>query len=371
MGRKRIRDIDNSYHCSIIGTCLTLGEVRALFEKIYGEDLSECSDYTLHGMAVKGAGELSRFSNKLTEKLNSKYKADVFKSSKLNTRAEIEKFWKSSVAEGNVSGPYWAVLSHLGCTEELRSQVFGEVHMMSHLSGACERTNIFELKDKDKRIDNLVAVIEKLRLKMNDTALKSRALVRENRILLQERSEPRLMSVNDSILTESDFAKLNYKIEKYKRKFAVSEKRNKELEARLFRLTEELNSSKELNKVMNNFSVEHEDHECCDTSAAFIPSDLQGRKVLLVGGRVSMVPHCKYVVEAMNGKFFYHDGGKEQSRTALQKIVLAADVVICALDCVSHDASRCVKRMCCEEQRVIMMKNSGLSTFTRKLKSAV
>ena len=84
-----------------------------------------------------------------------------------------------------------------------------------------------------------------------------------------------------------------------------------------------------------------------------------------------MVPHCKAMIEEMNGKFLHHDGGKEQSRLILQNLVLSADIIICALDCVSHDASRCVKQIYRNHQQMIMMKNSGLSAIARELKKVV
>ncbi len=370
MKNNKICEIDNGYHCSIIGTCLSLIEVRNLLGSCYEEDFSECSDYLLHGMAVNGAGSASRFSNKLNEKLNGKYKTDVYKSLKLDNSFELEKYWEKSVEEGNIAGPYWAVLSHPECSDNLRTQVFGEVHMLSHLAGASERTNLEELNQKELRISGLEKQVEDDRDRLADSEQKIRKLQKEKRELFKQL---KLLKIHEKANknTEDDVEALKAETEKLKRKLQASENRNHTLQRKVFDLMEELNSHRTFPEEENLFPVVNVEPVCGGQSADELPTDLEGRKVLLVGGRASMVPHCKSVVEVMNGSFSYHDGGREQSRIILQKQVQSADIVICALDCVSHDASRCVKRMCNDQQMVIMMKKSGLSSFARELKRVV
>lgn len=59
--RRRIWEIDAGWHCAIVGTCLTLGELRALAKKL---DLKPESgfpiDYQLHGFFVKAAEKQTR-----------------------------------------------------------------------------------------------------------------------------------------------------------------------------------------------------------------------------------------------------------------------------------------------------------------------
>ena len=374
MNNKRIREIDNRYHCSIIGTCLTLDEVRRLLEKSCNDDFSDYNDYILHGMAVNGAGEFSRFSNRLTEKLNAKYRKSLFITSKMTISVQLEKFWKDSFSEGDIAGPYWAVLSHPECTENLKNIAFGEVHMLSHLSGSSERTSRMELNKKNKEIVGLRTQLELCKTSIADTNRQLLRLKKENLHITaelkryKEEAEPKNQVSDDRVkLNET----LQAESEKNRKKYITYKERCEILQQKIFTLMEELNSSREFNEVISGFTLTEKKQKCTASDISSLPSDLDGKKVLLVGGRASIVPHCKTVVEIMNGRFIYHDGGREQSRAALQKLVQGADVVICALDCVSHDASRCVKRMCRDEQQVIMMKNSGLSTFTRELERAV
>lgn len=133
MMRKKLKDIDGNFHCSIIGTCLTIEETRTLLESthIYS-DYTGFSDYDMHGTAVGKIKEASCFSNRVTAKLNSKYMAEVFQASKASTSSELEAFWSQSFEVGSVPGAFWALLSHPFCSDEVRSLAFGDIHMLSH-----------------------------------------------------------------------------------------------------------------------------------------------------------------------------------------------------------------------------------------------
>jgi hypothetical protein len=96
--------------------------------------------------------------------------------------------------------------------------------------------------------------------------------------------------------------------------------------------------------------------------------DLCGKKILYVGGLHKMVPHYQQLVEYYGGRFMHHDGGVEAARNQLPKMLGSADVVFCPVDCVSHDACICVKKMCKHYQKpFVMMRSSGLSTLANEL----
>jgi hypothetical protein len=70
----------------------------------------------------------------------------------------------------------------------------------------------------------------------------------------------------------------------------------------------------------------------------------------------------------MNGTCVHHDGGDEQSMKVLANLVPKADIIVCFLNCVSHGASSCVKKISKDDnQRIIMLKTSGLTTFKKEL----
>lgn len=251
--------------------------------------------------------------------------------------------------------------------------------MLSHLAANKERSRREKLAKKDNLIQKLQDENKDLKNKSFQSAKQVKALQKDKKeleiqtgILHKELRDSK--KIQQSKAEKPEYLKIE-NIEKANKKLRLLENRNVFLEERLKNLNSELESFQEYQRALESLKTETSEPEIkefCETSCTCKAKDLDGKRILLVGGRQSMVPHCKSVVELMNGKFFYHDGGKEQSRVALQSQAMAADIIICALDCVSHDASRCVKRMCSGgKQKIIMLKNSGLSTFTRELKNVV
>ena len=55
-GRRRIWDLAGGWHCAVIGTCLTLADLRALARKLKGQTVPWFSpEYQLLGFFVKEA----------------------------------------------------------------------------------------------------------------------------------------------------------------------------------------------------------------------------------------------------------------------------------------------------------------------------
>lgn len=372
---RNIRDIDSRFHCSIIGTCLSLDEVRTLLQASTDEDLSGCTDYILHGMAVSSAGSFSKLSNKINSRLNSKYRCFIHDTALFKTVSELKNYWRSRFDEGDVAGPYWSVVSHPLCSEELRNQAFGEIHMLSHLAAADERSRREDVKALNESLERAVGRCRAHGRESDELKLENRQLKTENRRLSEKLSllEHRLAGFREAAAAGEKNEPVSFSRER--KKLTLAQKRNSSLESRLAEAEDEICALRECNIILKAMIGEAEglSRGCCDgCSCAVSDAGLYGRKVLLVGGRASMVPHCRSVVDAMGGEFSYHDGGREQSRLALRPLALGADIIICALDCVSHDASRCVKRICAGgTQKIIMLKNSGLSTFTKELRKAV
>lgn len=50
--RARLWDLNDSVHCSIIGTCLTTGELRRVMGRALSADVSHLSDHDMHARAV-------------------------------------------------------------------------------------------------------------------------------------------------------------------------------------------------------------------------------------------------------------------------------------------------------------------------------
>ncbi|MBK3775493.1 DUF2325 domain-containing protein [Azospirillum brasilense] len=107
-----------------------------------------------------------------------------------------------------------------------------------------------------------------------------------------------------------------------------------------------------------------------DTANTVAPTDLGGRAILYVGGRTKSLPHLRAAVETRNGCLLHHDGGFEQTTRCLEGLVERADVVVCPIDCVSHDACLRVKGLCRRMGKpFVPMRSAGATSFARILHS--
>ena len=94
-GRRRIWDLAGGWHCAVIGTCLTLSDLRALARKLKVETVPGFSpDYQLHGFFVKEAennGKPSKMLNKLLER---RHAISIRRARTMKTADELVGFWQ-------------------------------------------------------------------------------------------------------------------------------------------------------------------------------------------------------------------------------------------------------------------------------------
>ena len=375
MKRKKIWEISHEYHCAIIGTCLSLAETENIF-RIAGQILAKgMTDYQIHGIAVRQAKNYSRFTKKLNECLDKRHCAEIHAFSKCDNADELKTMWKAAFAERNIAGSFWALASHPHCHENLLNFAFGDVHMLSHITGASERTRLEELHKYQNEIKDLRSIIQNHQKETKEFKKTIRTLSQENS-KLNERNitiESKMLNPHESrqskiIPFEQNFIQESQKL---RAKLALAEEREKQQRDEIRSLKEEIKSIQEAEVVLRDLVEIHCDKHCedCQNDCEFAGNcDLKNKNVLLVGGRHASIPQYRSVIEIFNGNCFHHDGGVEQSMTVLKKLISRADIVICFLDCVSHSASKCVKQGINKKcQKILMLKNSGLSTFRREL----
>ena len=72
---RKIWEMDGSLHCSVIGTCLTSGELRALIGKFHPPLPTKPSEHTLHTVAVAAAGQHNLLSKQIQKALDRRHAA--------------------------------------------------------------------------------------------------------------------------------------------------------------------------------------------------------------------------------------------------------------------------------------------------------
>jgi hypothetical protein len=138
--RLAIWEVRGASLCSIVGTCLSLGELRRIAKKsAVVADPWRLSDYDIHGTVTARMSTDNAASRAVTKHLDAKFEGAIRKARGLESAEDFIAYWEASVDAGLAPGAYWAIVTHPKLPLEVESRVYGEIHMMSHMSGASNR----------------------------------------------------------------------------------------------------------------------------------------------------------------------------------------------------------------------------------------
>ena len=91
---------------------------------------------------------------------------------------------------------------------------------------------------------------------------------------------------------------------------------------------------------------------------------LAGRSVLCVGGRIRLYPEYNRLVKSCDGCFMGFHGGSHDHLEDLPKLLKQADMIICPVDCVNHEAFFTVKHYCKYSGKpCVLLAHSEVNTF--------
>lgn len=410
--RRKIWEIDSCYKCALIGTCLSRVELHTLRREAVYEAPRHGDDYQLHVHFIKLSDRNDAAAKALHKYLEKKYRAASRKYMQVDTEAELVALWEADIAEGRVDSAWWSISVHATASEALVARCYGQLHMLSH---DCtnrlyrDRQVLASLRAKVAMLEEVVGSErqcfrqEKRRLQQENNALQRQAAAgnhhaeehRRQQIEVQQlraqvntlrqaqRSDEEqqlieaLRQANNGLFGRID--ELSGEVERLRAELTRAtsllgevQQRRGQMEQRESDQAREIASLEAM--LFRHLAAEQDPcAQCADQHTANCPGlDLCGKTVLYVGGLHKMVPHYRQLVEQFGGRFMHHDGGKEASRNLLPKLLSTADAVLCPIDCVSHDACNCVKKMCKRYQKpLVFMRSSGLSSLARGLNEIV
>lgn len=401
--RKRIWDIYTGYHCSIVGTCLRRDELRKIARKKVFALHSDTSDFELHTNVVALAAENSARAKALHTLLDAKYQSAITRYSRVKSDDAIESLWRLDVHRGAIAGAFWAIMTNLTASQDLVHRLYGEVHMLGHdflLDHQRNNRQLHELRDKNSLFQDILVSerqhflrqrieleeqVAGLRMAMKDQDILARenaALAQEvqslQKVIEQKTSQEEMGSLKlHAAFLRQNSDKLSASIDTLNAELRQLYGVNTALKAHNTRLAREKEEQRQEMLSLEAAMIVKKTAPDCGTcefqETAHCPGpDLCGKKILYVGGQHKMIPHYQQLVENFGGQFMHHDGGVEAARNLLPKMLGSADIVFCPVDCVSHDACTCVKKMCKHYQKpFVLMRSSGLSTLAREIGSIV
>jgi hypothetical protein len=146
--RRKIWELQSGWGCSIVGTCVSLADLRALARKLQLRTKPDFpADYQLHGHFASNLGDANRTAKLLNKLLDRKHAGAIRRFGKLQSSEELGCQWAEALAAGDIPGPYWAILTHPHTDDALAERMFTDGHMLSHLVGASNRADIRVLRE--------------------------------------------------------------------------------------------------------------------------------------------------------------------------------------------------------------------------------
>lgn len=369
-GRRPLRELDRSYHCAILGTCLSLQELYKVLRQSGITLPPGASDYDAHRTLVGASGRGGHAAKRLQRFLDRKYQRSTTNLGRCQSPQALEQAWREAVKKGDIAGTFWALVTHPESSEPLLQRVYGEVHMLSHLAGAAQRADL-------KRLAELETEVEDLRLAAIGNSLKhqqqlgerDRLIAHLEQHMLEQKRSNRGRDEN-SVHQElqalrRDHGRTQRQLERCRRRLDHVRRLARQLRQRLDSTELALQESRDEHQATEGMLATLLESQGQDRPNA---ADLGGRQVVYVGGRTSLSPHYRALVKQLHGEFEHHDGGVEESRANLHCLLSKADMVFCPIDCISHDACLRVKRFCKQHAKpFIPLRSAGLSAFAREL----
>ncbi|MDR3437900.1 DUF2325 domain-containing protein [Telmatospirillum sp.] len=383
--RLKIDEIDAQWHCAIIGTCLTLGELKSLATKLDITLPMGSSGYNLHASMVHLASQNHRIAKALTKCLDHRHTATINRFAKAGATTELADLWTQALEKGDVASAAWAVMSHPQADDNLRKQVFQDVHMLSHQVGAAARADLRQIYRLEREKADLESKVDRqqthLRIEITRRDQENETL---RRCLDEALAETRQLA--HAAVAAKELERLRSLVAELQNQLTDEVAQHREtrrekqvtadaiitIERRLEQLTAK---NHELIEEVHLYEAKLGEALALDTCAGDCEwncnrPDLCGRCILFVGGRHQQMAHVRRLVEDCNGVFAHHDGGVEESLSRLHGLFGRADAVLFPVDCVSHSAQDAVKQLCRRWQKpFVPVRRSGLGAYLAALET--
>lgn len=358
--RTRLEALNPQLHCSIIGTCLTTAELRKLLPRLVDLDRDRTTDHEVHHVAVglaSGPGPVAKALHKL---LDERHAHAVRQFANAGCEAALAERWRAALKSGDIGGAYWALMTHPRTTEALRREVFGDVHMLSHLVGASNRADIRRLVELERQNGELRDKVEAQRVRLTGLTLEfgrtsarlrtqiaqmtSREALRTSCTAQDDSSE--LQALRQSLRAkDAQLALHTRRREEAERAAAMAQDEARQLDAELARAREHARC---LGEELSSLEAQMQPELQADDAQTFT-SALSGKRILYIGGRPSSSASIRSVAARWGIRLEMHDGGLEDRKGLLAAALARADVVLFPVDCVDHQSMTELKRHCARQ----------------------
>lgn len=380
--RRKLWEIPSQWHCTILGTCLSMADIRAVAQKFRLRfESPRPTDYEMHSAMVGLASRDRTVSKVLHKMLDRKFAPALRRLTGVVDEAQLQDAWRRAVEEGDVAPLCWAIMSHPAASDGLRTVIFGEIHMLSHQVGAAAQSDLRRLMALEQEKEELTERNARLQARLRDEVLARDGKIAEltQRLECEMAETRRLAHAAESAARlaglESMVAELHRQLEQETRLRSLTDVALRDALADLRERDRRLDQAEQEVAALQG-EVQQFEAQWLTGAGDGVAScaqdcnrpDLCGRCILFVGGRNHHVHHFRKLVEQCNGTLIHHDGGMEDSVGRLPSLFNRADAVLLPVDAVSHAAHDEVKKLCRRwDKPFVPVRRSGIGAFLHAL----
>lgn len=368
---RKIWEIDPVFICPVSGVCFSYAEQKKIL-KTPGCQKSCGSLFEMHQSLMADLQDQNRLSEKAQRILQNKY-ADFIQSHCSMDEKIFLKEWRESLLTEKMAPLFYIGITHKGFSTETLEKIFEDIHM----AGFSAVTALLKEEQKTTRTEE-----ENQKLKQHFSREKKRlkALSLENsrlKALNQQEKNNRSFNPPGKKINPTDrveqiertINRLEKTIYDRDREIIRLEREKRKAEIAMFEArssTEKL--EQELCQLIEGFKQIESAHGC--TKEDCPRYDFCSKRILIVGGMTKLKELYKNVVESRGGIFDYHSGRIRNGKQNLESRVKRSDLVICPVNCNSHNACQKVKHLCTKHRKDIrLINNSSLSAISKVLSS--
>jgi hypothetical protein len=378
-----IWEIESHFKCPVVGAILPVEKHKNILKKC-GYDVKRMKAYEYHQQIMAKLDGANNVSIKVNNFIRTKAHKLMHRITTLPD-SDIRSLWKKHLETGNVGPMMYAIISYEDTSVELLQNVFGEVHMQAHAN----MTEIFHIRQRQIQADeNFTQLKKKLALKNEKfkTLVEARksdtekiSLLQTENLKIKKRSNelenilhPGEKAKNTIHCLEQKIADREQDLEAEQEKMRAMEREKRSLQIDLFssRGENEL-MRKEFQAMITGFipctSINCPNEDYCIEEAC--PQyKLCAKRIFMIGGITKMKSFYRDIVENAGGKFDYHDGYLKTGNAHFEAKVKKCDMVLCPVNCNSHNACLRVKKLCKKHNKAIKFLNSSsLSAVSQAL----
>ena len=372
MTRRKLWELSKSIHCSIIGTCLGASELRRIVAKATGEPQDRYSDHEIHKRGVALASGQRPGARILHKALEARHASAIRQFDKAATADDIRRLWNEARAKGEIPGADWAALTHPQTSEALAGEIFGDIHMLSHLVGSANRADIRRLAEIEAENARLTDKVHRQQTLLHARAVEHRRELDRLERLLADRLASGDHHVSNDISTphgdmEQVLARMQARLDREAAHRRKCERDRDALRVERDRAAADLRGAMARAEDLRAEVAALEAHMDDGDSGETTPS-LQGLGVLYVGGRSGGAHRLRHAAGQRGARLEHHDGGQQEASGLLPGLISRADVVFFPVDFVSHEAALWIKRQCKQAGKpYVPLSSAGLGCFMNAL----